>query len=212
VTERSNGRGRQTGATARSAAKSPSASASGPAANAGASGSAASKGPPAANDQAAKGPVAKSQPANGGTGLNDRFREIADRITHSVGSPIALVVAIALILLWGVTGPIFGFSDSWQLVINTTTTIITFLMVFVIQTSQNRDGRAIQLKLDELIRANAQARNRLMATEKGPEEELNALEEEFEMTAEGKRRRVQRPPASRPSTSTSRSSRRSTGR
>jgi low affinity Fe/Cu permease len=211
VTGRSNGRGRQTGATARSATKSPSASANRPAANRAASASAA-KGPPAANEPGANEPAAKSQRPNGGVSVNDRFRETADRITHSVGSPIALVVAIALILLWGVSGPIFGFSDSWQLVINTTTTIITFLMVFVIQTSQNRDGRAIQLKLDELIRANAQARNRLMATEKGPEEELQALEEEFEMTAEGKRRRVQRPPASRPSTSTSRSNRRSTGR
>jgi low affinity Fe/Cu permease len=130
--------------------------------------------------------------AQNDTGIFDRFRDIADRITRAVGSPVALIAAIVLILLWAVTGPVFGFSDSWQLVINTTTTIITFLMVFVIQTSQNRDGRAIQLKLDELIRANTRARNELMATEKGPEEELNALEEEFEVTANGERRRRSR--------------------
>ena len=118
------------------------------------------------------------------TGISDRFREIADHITRAVGSPFALITAIALILLWAISGPIFGFSDSWQLVINTTTTIITFLMVFVIQTSQNRDGRAIQVKLDELIRANADARNMLMKTEKGSEEQLNALEEEFRGTAD----------------------------
>jgi low affinity Fe/Cu permease len=119
-----------------------------------------------------------------GTGLSDRFREIADHITRAVGSPLALLTAIALILVWAITGPIFGFSDSWQLLINTTTTIITFLMVFVIQTSQNRDGRAIQVKLDELIRANADARNALMKTEKGSEEQLNALEQEFQGAAD----------------------------
>jgi low affinity Fe/Cu permease len=116
--------------------------------------------------------------------MSDRFREIADHITRAVGSPIALITAISLILLWAISGPIFGFSDSWQLVINTTTTIITFLMVFVIQTSQNRDGRAIQVKLDELIRANADARNVLMKSEKGSEEQLNALEQEFQGTAD----------------------------
>ena len=137
-------------------------------------------------------PTSRSRNAQREAGIFDRFRAVADRITRAVGSPVALIAAIILILLWAVTGPVFGFSDSWQLVINTTTTIITFLMVFVIQTSQNRDGRAIQVKLDELIRASADARNEVMTTEKGPEEALNALEEEFESTANGERRRRSR--------------------
>jgi low affinity Fe/Cu permease len=153
-------------------------------------------------------------------GLHDRFRDISDRITRTVGSPIALISAIFLILLWAITGPIFGFSDSWQLLINTTTTIITFLMVFVIQTSQNRDGRAIQLKLDELIRSHSDARNELMATEKGPEETLAALEEEFEVEAAGHQHRRRRRTttttttsrSSSPSRSNNRSGKRSTSR
>jgi low affinity Fe/Cu permease len=132
----------------------------------------------AAEKAAAGGPV-NITPA-------DRFRQIADRITRSMGSPIALLSAVILIGGWAITGPIFGFSDSWQLVINTTTTIITFLMVFVIQASQNRDARAIQLKLDELIRAHETARNELMTTEKVAEKDLVKLEKEFERTAEGK--------------------------
>jgi low affinity Fe/Cu permease len=136
--------------------------------------------------------VAPAAPPGATPGLADRFRDIADRITRAVGSPFALIAAIALIAIWALTGPIFGFSDSWQLLINTTTTIITFLMVFVIQTSQNRDARAIQLKLDELIRSHSEARNELMTTEKGPEEVLTALEEEFEVTAEGKPTRRRR--------------------
>jgi low affinity Fe/Cu permease len=129
--------------------------------------------------------VAPASPPGVTPALADRFRDISDRITRAVGSPYALLVAILLIAIWALTGPIFHFSDTWQLVINTTTTIITFLMVFVIQTSQNRDARAIQLKLDELIRSHDQARNELMTTEKGPEEKLSALEEEFQVTAEG---------------------------
>jgi low affinity Fe/Cu permease len=124
----------------------------------------------------------------GATGptLGDRFRDVSDRITQSLGSPFALFVAVALILLWGLTGPIFRFSDTWQLVINTSTTIITFLMVFVIQASQNRDARAIQLKLDELIRSDREARNELMRSEKSDEEDLDRLEDEFDRTAEGR--------------------------
>ena len=160
--------------------------------------------------------VTQAKPPGVSSGVADRFRDIADRITRAVGSPIALMSAIFLILLWAVTGPIFGFSDSWQLLINTTTTIITFLMVFVIQTSQNRDGRAIQLKLDELIRSHSGARNELMATEKGPEEALTALEEEFDLEAKAEtRRRRPRATATRPSSprrSSSRSSNRSTTR
>jgi len=172
VTEHSNGRARQNGTTA------------GPARSASATAGSAST--TAGSASATASSPSTTAPS---LGLSDRFRQIADRITRSVGSPIALIAAITLIVVWAITGPIFGFSDSWQLLINTTTTIITFLMVFVIQTSQNRDGRAIQVKLDELIRANAAARNEVMITEKGSEEQLEALEEEFEVTAEGYRRR-----------------------
>jgi low affinity Fe/Cu permease len=131
-----------------------------------------------AEKEAAGGPV--------NVAMADRFRQVADHVTRSMGSPIALLAAVIVIGGWAISGPIFGFSDTWQLAINTTTTIITFLMVFVIQASQNRDARAIQLKLDELIRANQSARNELMTTEKVAEDDLVKLEQEFERTAEGK--------------------------
>jgi len=88
-------------------------------------------------------------------------------------------MAVGLIIVWGVTGPLFGWSDTWQLVINTGTTIVTFLMVFLIQHTQTRDTQAIQLKLDELIRVNKQARNNLMNLEDMPEEELKHLKDAF---------------------------------
>ena len=84
--------------------------------------------------------------------MRETFRRFATRTSDWVGSPIAFILGLTLIVLWGLTGPVFGYSDSWQLVINTGTTIITFLMVFLIQSTQNRDARAIHLKLDELIR------------------------------------------------------------
>jgi low affinity Fe/Cu permease len=88
-------------------------------------------------------------------------------------------VALAVIVIWAVTGPLFHFSDSWQLVVNTGTTIVTFLMVFLIQATQNRDGKAIQLKLDELIRAQRSARNVFADLEHATEDELNEFEAEF---------------------------------
>jgi low affinity Fe/Cu permease len=91
--------------------------------------------------------------------FSDRFREIADTVTHAAGTPWAMGAAALVIVVWLVTGPIFGFSDTWQLIINTGTTIVTFLMVFAIQTSQNREAKAMHLKLDELIRATKGARN-----------------------------------------------------
>jgi len=90
------------------------------------------------------------------------------------------MIAVGLILVWALTGPLFHFSDTWQLVINTATTVITFLMVFIIQNTQNRDTRAIQLKLDELLRAMQGARTRLVALETLTDEELDDLEKEFE--------------------------------
>jgi low affinity Fe/Cu permease len=96
-----------------------------------------------------------------------------------VGTPIAFVLALLLILVWAATGPLFAFSDTWQLVINTGTTIITFLVVFAIQNTQNRDTKAIELKLDELIKAQKQARNLLLDVEEMTDEELATLEREY---------------------------------
>jgi low affinity Fe/Cu permease len=110
----------------------------------------------------------------------DRFNAIADRITRSLGSLRALVGSVVLVVVWALTGPIFNFSDTWQLFINTTTTVITFWMVFVIQNSANREAKATQLKLDELIRAVADARNEFIALDHAPEEVLAEREQEFD--------------------------------
>ena len=97
----------------------------------------------------------------------------------AVGSPWASVLAMLVIIVWAATGPVFGFSDTWQLVINTSTTIVTFLMVFLIQNTQNRDAKVMHLKLDELIRAVKEARNELIDLKDMSEEELRNLEKEF---------------------------------
>ena len=97
---------------------------------------------------------------------------MADGVTRVVGTPWAMLVALAVVIAWALTGPIFSFSDTWQLVINTGTTIVTFLMVFAIQTSQNRDATALHLKIDELIRAHPEARNWLMAEELASQAEI----------------------------------------
>ena len=110
---------------------------------------------------------------------NGWFRTLSFKVSNWVGSYWAFVVAVGLVIGWLVTGPLFGFSDSWQLVINTGTTIVTFLMVFLIQATQNRDGKAIQLKLDELIRAQTKARNVFAALEDAGEDEIRRFEEEF---------------------------------
>ena len=113
--------------------------------------------------------------------LADRFHHVADAVTRAVGTPWAMLVALLIVVAWAVTGPIFGFSDTWQLVINTGTTIVTFLMVFAIQTSQNREATALNIKIDELISAHPEARNRLIseevATEKEIEEDERAMME-----------------------------------
>jgi len=106
----------------------------------------------------------------------DRFARLASRLA---GRPVAFNVAIAIILLWMLSGPVFGFSDTWQLIINTATTIVTFLMVFIIQHTQNRDTDAIQIKLDELIRAVDQAENMLLDLEEMEEEELEILRRRY---------------------------------
>ena len=107
------------------------------------------------------------------------FHWFAYRVSDAVGSHWAFLAALAVVLVWAVTGPLFHFSDSWQLVINTGTTIVTFLMVFLIQATQNRDGKAVQLKLDELIRAQRSARNVFADLEHAGEAELKKFEEEF---------------------------------
>jgi low affinity Fe/Cu permease len=104
-----------------------------------------------------------------------RFEKAAAAVTRATGSSTAFLIAITVILVWAVSGPIFHFSDTWQLVINTSTTIITFLMVFIIQQSQNKDSLAIQLKLNELIACEERASNRLIDVEDLTQEELEVL-------------------------------------
>lgn len=108
-------------------------------------------------------------------GLSALFQKMSAKVTKASGSPLAFSIALIVVLIWGITGPIFGFSDTWQLVINTGTTIITFLMVFIIQQSQNKDTTAIQLKLNELIACNERASNRLVDIEDLTEEELEKI-------------------------------------
>jgi low affinity Fe/Cu permease len=111
--------------------------------------------------------------------VNKAFHKFAVKVSKMVGSPWMFVGALLLIILWALTGPLFNYSNTWQLVINTGTTIITFLMVFLIQNSQNRESSATQLKLDELIRAVTAARNKLVNLEEFSDEELDRLQEEF---------------------------------
>ncbi len=111
--------------------------------------------------------------------MHERFREFAHKVAKSVGTEAAFLIAVGVVVAWAVVGPIFGFSDTWQLVINTSTTIVTFLMVFLIQSTQNRDARALQLKLDELIRAQKNARDVIADLEDATEEELDDFERQF---------------------------------
>ena len=107
------------------------------------------------------------------------FTKIANWVAHVTGLPLTFAVCCLIVVVWALTGPFFGFSDTWQLVINTGTTIITFLMVFLIQNTQNRDAKAIHLKLDELIRSLEGARNGLVDLENCTDEELERLQEAF---------------------------------
>ena len=111
--------------------------------------------------------------------MQELFRRIAHHISHLIGTPIAFVIAFTVIIGWAVAGPLFGFSDTWQLIINTSTTIVTFLVVFLIQNTQNHDSRALHLKLDELLRAIKSARNSMVDLEELPDEDLARLEAEF---------------------------------
>jgi low affinity Fe/Cu permease len=126
--------------------------------------------------------------------IRDAFGVFARKTSTILGSAWAFVCAILIIVLWAMTGPTFHYSDTWQLIINTGTTIVTFLMVFLIQNTQNRDAKAVHLKLDELIRALGPARNKLVDLEKLSDDELKKLEGEFEKLrkkAEGAKEEVE---------------------
>jgi low affinity Fe/Cu permease len=115
--------------------------------------------------------------------MNHFFERISARVAFAAGQPKAFILAVLVIVVWAVTGPLFHWSDTWQLVINTGTTIVTFLMVFLIQNAQNRDGAAIQCKLDELIRAQSRARNQFIGIEHLTETQLVALRDKMEELA-----------------------------
>ncbi|MDC4206446.1 MAG: low affinity iron permease family protein [Candidatus Manganitrophus sp.] len=139
------------------------------------------------NHQRPGSPKEKQGPAR------ELFRKFAHRTSEAVGSPTAFIAAVAIILLWVFSGPLFHFSDTWQLIINTGTTIITFLMVFLIQNTQNRDAKAIHLKLDELIRSAKGARNGMIDLEDLSDEEIEAFREEFQrFTKQARKRRAAR--------------------
>ena len=107
------------------------------------------------------------------------FSKFSNGVAHAMGKPVTFALAILIIVVWALTGPIFHYSDTWQLIINTGTTIVTFLMVFLIQNTQNRDTEALQLKIDELIRVTEQARNRLIDLEDLTEEEMDKVKQEL---------------------------------
>jgi low affinity Fe/Cu permease len=134
----------------------------------------------------------KGAPATPGPGrrsccmAQDRlFTGIAKGAARQAGRPWAFMLALGIVAVWGITGPVFGYSDTWQLVINTGTTIVTFLMVFLIQNAQNRDTEALHIKLDELIRATNRARNSFMSLEDLSENELAQIRRQLEQMQEG---------------------------
>lgn len=119
--------------------------------------------------------------------ISQHFSDFSRRISNLTGRPTAFVLACTIVVAWLTTGPFFSYSDTWQLVINTGTTIITFIMVFLIQNTQNRDGEAIQIKLDELIRAHEGAHNALLDLEELTQEQLEKIKEKYEHLAKAAR-------------------------
>jgi len=123
------------------------------------------------------------------------FTRLTKWTAHATGRPLTFFVASGIILVWAISGPLFGFSDTWQLVINTGTTIVTFLMVFLIQSTQNRDAEAVQVKLDELIRAIGNAKNELLDLEELEEDDLNRLRQTYGDLARTARNQLRDAPA-----------------
>jgi low affinity Fe/Cu permease len=119
------------------------------------------------------------------------FTRLTKQTSRATGKPAAFMLAVLAVVVWGLTGPMFGFSDTWQLVINTSTTIVTFLMVFMIQATQNRDAEAMQLKLDEIIRSIGNAKNELLDIEELEESDLDRIRKSYEEIAR-KARKVPR--------------------
>jgi low affinity Fe/Cu permease len=117
------------------------------------------------------------------SGKGNWFVRFAHYVSHITGRPISFILAVSAILVWGLSGPLFGYSDTWQLVINTATTIITFLMVFVIQNTQNRDTASLHIKLDELILVTQKARNKLLDLEGLDDTELEKMMKDYEREA-----------------------------
>ncbi len=120
------------------------------------------------------------------------FSKFSNKVAHATGKPVTFAVATLVILVWAITGPIFHYSDTWQLIINTGTTIVTFLMVFLIQNTQNRDGAALQAKLDELIRAHQDARDVYMGIEKLDEGKVERMREDCEKTVRREAAQIKR--------------------
>ena len=120
--------------------------------------------------------------ANAGTFMERHFTRVASAVANAAGKPVTFLLCVLVVVVWAVTGPVFGFSDTWQLIINTGTTIITFLMVFLIQNTQNRDGVAIQAKLDELIRV-SRGHNHFIGIEHLPEREVEEFRRRCEEAA-----------------------------
>ncbi|RZA07276.1 MAG: low affinity iron permease family protein [Proteobacteria bacterium] len=121
---------------------------------------------------------------------NSLFTRFTKEVAHLSGHPVTSLLALLIIVVWAISGPIFGFSDTWQLVINTGTTIITFLMVFLIQNTQNRDSMALQLKLDELLRATEEAQNSMMDLEELEEKELEVILKKYRALAARERKKL----------------------
>jgi low affinity Fe/Cu permease len=115
--------------------------------------------------------------------MNNIFKRFAHKSSEVMGSPWAFVISTILVVMWAASGPMFDYSDTWQLVINTTTTVITFLMIFLVQNTQNRDTLSVHLKLDELIRSSKTANNRMLDLDQMSPEELKDLKQEFEAIA-----------------------------
>jgi low affinity Fe/Cu permease len=128
-------------------------------------------------------PNRNKRSAGNGGGFSRIFSDVANKTSQAAGRASAFIIAVGVILVWAITGPLFQYSDTWQLVINTGTTIVTFLMVFLIQNSQNRDGAAIQVKLDELIRVST-AQNSFVGIEHLTDEELEEIRDKCERRAE----------------------------